>query len=82
MTEHIIWSNENLDLDDWREDLLEDHPDASEDELYTLMVELNSDYLGDERTNLNIQLNQPILVVADLGRWNGRFSGYREITYF
>lgn len=80
MTEHIIWSNENLDLDDWREDLLADHPDASEDELYAMMVERNGDYLGDEQMNLNIQLTQPILVVADLGRWNGRFSGYREIT--
>jgi hypothetical protein len=80
MTEHIIWSNENLDLDDWREDLLADHPGASEDELYAMMVDLNGDYLGDERMNLNIQLTQSILVVADLGRWNDRFSGYREIT--
>lgn len=31
---HIIWSNENLDLDDWREDLQEQYPDCSEDELY------------------------------------------------
>lgn len=38
---HIIWSNENLDLDDWRDDLLEQYPDADEYELYRLMDELH-----------------------------------------
>lgn len=73
---HIIWSNENLDLDDWREDLQEQYPDCSEDELYRIMCETNADYLSDERVNLNIQLSQPILVIADLGLWNGRRMGY------
>ena len=27
--DHRIWSNADLDLDDWREDLLEEAPDAS-----------------------------------------------------
>ena len=76
---HIIWSNENLDLDDWREDLQEQYPDCSEDELYRIMCETNADYLSDERVNLNIQLSQPILVIADLGLWNGRRMGYKEI---
>lgn len=43
---HIIWSNENLDLDDWREDLQEQYPDCSEDELYRIMCETNADYQG------------------------------------
>ena len=76
---HIIWSNENLDLDDWRDDLLEQYPDADEYELYRLMDETNGEYLNDERVNLNIQLSQPILVIADLGLWNGRRQGYKEI---
>ena len=76
---HIIWSNENLDLDDWRDDLQEQYPDCSEDELYRIMCETNADYLSDERVNLNIQLSQPILVIADLGLWNGRRMGYKEI---
>lgn len=76
---HIIWSNENLDLDDWREDLQEQYPDCSEDELYRIMCETNADYLSDERVNLNIQLSQPILVIADLDLWNGRRMGYKEI---
>ncbi len=76
---HIIWSNINLDLNDWRDDLKEKHPYASEDELYQIMCETNNDYLDDERTNLNIQLPREIIVIADIGRWDGRYSGYRMI---
>ena len=81
MTEadHLIWSNYNIDYEDWREELEEEYPDLSEDERYLKMLEINNDYLDDERTNLNIQLNQPIIVIADLGLWNGRRSGYKEI---
>lgn len=65
---HIIWSDIHLDFEDWRADLEEQYPDLSEDELIQKMYEINSDYLGDERMNLNVQLSQPILVVADIGR--------------
>lgn len=82
----VIWSNENLDLEDWRDGLLEeaksngeDMSSLTDDKLYDRMVELNSEYLDDERDNLNIDLGEPILVVADLGLWYGRFSAYREI---
>lgn len=76
---HIIWSNYHLDYADWKEDLEAEYPDLSEEERITLMYEINDEYLGDERINLNIQLSQPILVVADLGLWYGRRTGYREI---
>lgn len=76
---HIIWSNQDLNLDDWRNDLSADNPEMSEQELYELMNETNSEYLDDERVNLNVQLAEPIIVIADLGRWNGRFQGYKMI---
>ena len=76
---HIIWSNYDLDYEDWREDLEAEYPDLSEDERIALMYELNNDYLDDERLNLSIQLPQPILMIADIGRWDGRYSGYGEI---
>ena len=76
---HIIWSDIHLNFEDWRADLEEQYPDLSEDELVQKMYEINSEYLGDERMNLNIQLSQPILVVADIGRWDGRYDGYAEI---
>lgn len=83
---HIIWSDMNLDPDDWREGYkeflevggLDDDPN-DENKLYNWMVETNQDYLDDERVNLDIQLSQPILIVADLGLWQGRKSGYGVI---
>ena len=43
------------------------------------MYEINSTYFQDEKTNLDIQLSSPILVVGDLGLWHGRRMGYKEI---
>lgn len=83
MTKHLIWSNIDLDLDDWKESLIADYPEIdanNEDALYRLMVDINDSYLDDERLNLDIQLSQPILVIADLGLWNGRCMGYKEIA--
>lgn len=76
---HVIWSDLNLDYEDWREFLEEEYPGRTEDEYRLLMYELNADYLDDERSNLNIQLSMPILVCADLGLWNGRKTGYKMI---
>ena len=79
-TDHIIWSDYHLDLEDWRESLLELYPHYSEDELYEKMYDSNAVNLDDERYNLDIQLSAPILVIGDLGLWNGRRTGYREIN--
>ena len=51
----------------------------TESQRIQIMYDRNSDYLDDERANLNIQLSAPILVIADIGRWDGRYSGYGEI---
>lgn len=75
---HIIWSSD-VDYEDWRADMEEQYPDLSEQERMELMVEQNNDYLDDERCNLNIQLSRPILLIADIGRWDGRYPGYAEI---
>lgn len=75
---HIIWTD-YLDYDDWKEDLEEQYPELSENERISLMYEINGNYLNDERCNLDIQLSRPILVVGDLGLWNGRGMGYKEI---
>ena len=81
MTEpkYLIWSNYSLDYEDWREDLEVEYPELSEQEREEKMYERNSEYLDDERMNLDIQLDKPILVIVDLGLWNGRYSGYKEI---
>ena len=83
---HIIWSDMNLNPDDWRDsykDFLEineiDGNPNDEHGLYEYMVETNGEYLSDERENLNVQLAQPIIVIGDIGRWNGRVMGYKMI---
>lgn len=77
---YILWSDINLDYDDWKEYLEEEYPDLTDDERYYIMIKNNGEYLEDVRFNLDVQLSQPILVIADIGRWNGRFSGYKEIS--
>ena len=78
MNEHIIWTNKDLDIDGRRENYPE-YPDYSDEELQKIMEETNNKYLEDERMNLNVKLPQEILVVADLGLWNGHHTGYKEI---
>jgi hypothetical protein len=75
----IIWSNYHLNFYDWEKDLKAEFPDKSDDELYEIMHEINNDYLSDERINLDIQLPREIIVIADIGRWNGRVTGYKVI---
>ena len=81
MTEkdHLIWSDARLSFEDWRDDLEDEFPDLSEEELYRIMYERNAEALEDERANLDIQLPRPILVIGDLGLWYGRRIGYLEI---
>ena len=78
---HVIWSDIHLNLDDWREDIIEDYPEYkdSEERLTELMYERNAEYLDDERINLDYIFSKPIIVIADLGLWYGRRSGYRII---
>ena len=57
-----------------------EYPDLSEAERIDLMYQMNDDNLSDERTNLDVQLENSILVIGDLGLWNGRRMGYKEIN--
>lgn len=77
--DYRIWSNADLDYEEWKDWMEEEYPTLSDDERVAMMYEENGHYLEDERLNLDIQLSQPILVVADLGLWNGRRTGYKEI---
>lgn len=82
---NIIWSSD-INIEDWKEVLLEeaeergvDINDVSEAEKYEWVCDLNNSYLDDERTNLDVQLDNKIIAIADIGRWNGRVTGYKLI---
>lgn len=88
MKKYTIWSNMNLNIEDWKDGYkefleineIDDCDPDDEDEIYEWMIETNSEYLGDERLNLNKEVDGRILVIADLGLWHGRRSGYRIIN--
>lgn len=68
MKEHkIIWSDTDLYYDSWKDDLKAEYPDMNDSELNELMYEINQNNLSDQRINLDILLNRPIIVIADLG---------------
>jgi hypothetical protein len=75
---HVLWSAKQ-DYSEWIKELRDEYPEKTEEELLELAGELNNDYLFDLRTELNINLSRKILLIADLGLWNGRRSGYQEI---
>ncbi len=75
----MIWSDINLNLEDWIDDLRQEYPDLDEDDLTVKMYEINADYLGDERANLNIQCSTDIIVFGDIGTWQGRVEGYKFV---
>ena len=72
----------NLNIDDWRDGYLEfceynNITPGGDDDLYDWMVTTNYNYLDDELFNLNKVLENKILVIADIGKWNGRVNGYQ-----
>lgn len=82
MEKRIIWSNMDLDLDDWRDGYAEyceynGIEQGGDEEAYFWMEETNAIYLDDERANLNTSTGGRVIVFADLGRWNGRAQEYR-----
>ena len=75
---YTIWSA-FPDFKDWEDDLRAENPEMTDSELVTLMYDINSGYLEEERETLNIDLPNDIIVIADLGLWNGRVNAYKMI---
>lgn len=87
VNKHIVWSNYNLVLKDWLEDLKEmltaegvDCSEWEEEKFYDLMNEVNNHYFDDERCNLNLPTEGRIIEIADIGLWNGRRMGYNLLN--
>ena len=57
----------------------ENYPDEPEDRLLQRYIEENDELLEAERIHLDIQYNQPIIIIGDLGLWNGRAHGYKDV---
>ena len=84
MKKRIIWSNMNINTDDWKEGYKEiaeengwEEDTDDENNLWNYIYEELDHYIDDERMNLDVTTDGRILVVADLGLWYGRRQGYR-----
>lgn len=66
-----IWKSD-IDMSDWEEFLNDEYPDADENERYEIAKEMNDEYLNDERFNLGVATDGEIVIIADLGCWDGR----------
>lgn len=77
----IIWSNYNLNLDeDWEDFLNEVYPEITDEyEKYNIIADENDRYLEDEIDNLDYALPTEIIIIGNLGLWNGRVPyAYKE----
>ena len=88
MKKRIIWSNRNINYDEWRESLIEyrreneyeDPEDVSDNDVWNFRDESLDVWMGDEMRNLNFRIDGRILAIADLGLWYGRRQGYRMLN--
>jgi len=82
---HIIYDNyEDFDTMDNTKQQIAEHQEIPIEEVTEQMVydewgEQLDFWFSDEQENLNKQLDGNIIAIADLGLWNGRFSGYKII---
>jgi len=78
---HIIWKSQ---IDDayieGMQDIFEENNVTDEYEQYLWAVEDNERALEFERENLNIDIDEPILVIASLGLWDGRRDSVGTLT--
>jgi hypothetical protein len=74
----VIWQNYNIDVKDYQE-LFDEYEVTDEYEQYRLAYEENDRYLDDERANIAEELDENIIIIADIGLWDGRRIGYKEI---
>lgn len=78
-TKHTLWSSE-IEIKDWIEDIRDYMPEASENEIYEEAVRVNESYLDDLRGSFNKKLNERIVVIGELGLWNGKRMGYKLLS--
>lgn len=81
-TKHVIWTSE-VNTEDYAEYFEEmgytKENGYSEDEIYQIACDIvNDDYYA-TRANFDIKLDNNIVIVADLGLWNGRQHAYKVI---
>lgn len=76
---HMIWSNDVDEITAIADELRDDNPDLSEDDAWEEACDEIALRLDDEKSNLDIDVGSDIIVIGDLGLWNGRVLGYKML---
>lgn len=76
---HVLWTNDSYELLDRAKEEKRIRECDSEEELYDELNEDNNIYLDDLRSELDIDLPRPIIILGDIGRWDGRYHGYKMV---
>ena len=74
--QRTIWQNYDINEEDFQE-YFDEFGIDDEYEKFMTANQINDEYLEDERANLNIELPEDIVCIADIGLWNGRRHGYK-----
>ena len=84
MKKRIIFDNWDVSIDDYAEYFEELQQDENrqftETEKWDLFYEELETNYEDEKSNLDVYLDNNIVAIADLGLWNGRRSGYNILN--
>ena len=68
-------------IEEERKFLKEEYPELSETEIEQWAYDSINNWLDDERTNLDIELPSEIVIIANLGLWNGRRVGIKTTRH-
>lgn len=79
LEEYVLWSNYYEDIVEMCNYIQHDYPESNEDELYEYYCDENNFNYDMLCTKLNIQLSTKIVVIGELGLWNGKVTGYKTI---
>lgn len=83
---HTIYSNYESDFDEkfLRESLADARgcaeSEITEEDMYQEYVTQSRDWFDDARCNLNVTLDYPIILIADVDTWQGRRDGVKILT--
>lgn len=79
MKMYTIWSNEYDVIESIAKDMMEYDEILEWDHALDQAYEVNAESLDDEKRNLNVDVGEEIIIIADLGLWDGRRSAYKEL---
>ena len=80
MKMYTIWSNEDDVIESIAKDMMEYDGILEWDHAWDQACEVNADALDDEKRNLDIDVGEEIIIIADLGLWDGRHQAYKLLN--